>query len=280
MNENRFINAGGVKTRYWSKGHGGVPFVLLHGLGGTVEDWGETIETLAQDRRVIAIDLLGNGLTEKPHSCEYLPDQMRDHILHTLDALELSEVDLNGWSLGGRIAINLAHAYPQRVRRLILTAPAGIGRDTIVKLDAPFPNMLWQLATQPAESGVRILRNALRSGGGKRLFEFSKRRFVFISEPEARTVFVRQLRSFIGPSGYLEGPRQTLLTELKDLTLPALAIWGRQDNFVPMDHFAILEECLPQVRLYAIENCGHTPHIEWPDIYAEAVHNFLCNTDA
>ncbi len=69
--EDKYVTTGTVRTRYWSMGHGGVPLVLLHGLGGTVADWGETIEALAQRRRVVAVDLLGFGC-KRLHSSSFL----------------------------------------------------------------------------------------------------------------------------------------------------------------------------------------------------------------
>jgi len=273
--KDEYVIAGSHRTRYWSMGHGGVPLVLLHGLGGTVADWGDTIMALANGRRVVAIDLLGNGQTDKPADCFYTPDQMRDHVIATLDALELGKVDLNGWSLGGRIAINVAHAVPDRVRRLVLTAPAGIGPDTILNFDASYPDILKQLITHPSQSGWRIFRNALLNGGAGRLAAFSARRLVLASSRSSRIAFLRQLRSFVGPSGYLEEPRAEVLAELALIRLPTLAIWGRQDHFAPFSHFAALKEAMPEVGLCVIEQCGHTPHIEKPDIYEKAVNAFL-----
>lgn len=249
--------------------------MLLHGLGGTVADWSETIETLALRRRVIAIDLLGNGHTDKPVGCDYTAVEMRDHVVATLDALGLDRVDLNGWSLGGRIAVNVVHAFPERVRRLILTAPAGIGPDTIINFEAPILDILGQLITHPGESGWRILRNAVQSGGSKRLAEFTARRFVLAADKESREAFLRQLRGLVGTSGYLSVPRQVLLGELAQIDVPTLAIWGRQDHFAPFSHFEILKDAMPKVDLCVIEECGHTPHIEWPDVYAKAVDAFL-----
>ena len=273
--EDEYVTVGTVRTRYWSMGHGGVPLVLLHGLGGTVADWGETIEALAKRRRVVAVDLLGNGGTDKPADCLYTPIEMRDHVNATLDALNLTQFDLNGWSLGGRVAISVAHATPDRVRRLILTAPAGIGPDTIVDFDAPYLDILRQLVTNPSESGWRILRNAIQSGSGGRLAKFAARRFTLASDAASRDAFLLQLRSFVGPSGYLEGPRLSVLNELVEISLPTLAIWGRQDHFAPFSHFDLLKEAMPEVELFVIEKCGHTPHIEWPDEYETAVDAFL-----
>jgi len=275
MREDSFVTNNDIRTRYWSVGRGGVPLVLLHGLGGTVEDWAGTMGPLAQYRRVIAIDLLGCGRTDKPENCIYSLEAMRDHVLKVLDALELDVVDLNGWSLGGRIALDIAHLTPDRVRCLVLTAPAGIGADTLLDLTAPWNVLLRQGISRPANSANRIVRNALRSGGAKRLARFSARRVMLVTDRAARNVFLRQLRSIIGPSGYLAKPRDELLCKLPEIRTPTFAIWGTEDYFAPFSHAAMLRTKMPNCTIHPIQRCGHTPHIEWPDIYVSAVNSFL-----
>ena len=256
-------------------GQGSAPLVFLHGLGGTIEDWAGTLKPLALNRRVIAIDMLGSGRTDKPVNCTYAPDLMRDHIISTLDALELDRFDLNGWSLGGRIALDVAHMVPQRVRRLVLTAPAGIGPDTMLDLNAPLHIALGQAIARPSASGWRILGNAFRSGGANRLMKFTARRVSLVTDAQSRVAFLGQLRSFVGASGFLAGPRHTLLQKLAQIDTPTLAVWGRQDNFAPFAHSAALTDQMPNCALHVVEQCGHMPHIEWPDIYTNAVDAFL-----
>ena len=273
--EDRFVISNGIRTRYWETGEGGPPLVLLHGLGGTIEDWAGTLRPLAQKRRVIAIDLLGCGQTDKPLNSSYSLQLMRAHVLATLDALDVGSFTLNGWSLGGRIALDLAHAEPDRVLRLILTAPAGVGRETILDLKAPILDILAQIAVRPGASGFRIMRNAVQNGNAVRLLRFAARRTRLVTDKPTRNAFQRQLRSILGPSGYLSKPRADLMSKLPQIKSPTLAVWGRQDAFAPFAHSKILLKEMPDCRLEAIERCGHTPHIEWPDIYANAVNTFL-----
>ena len=273
--DNQFITSGGIRTRYWSVGEGGITLVLLHGLSGTIEDWSETLPALSKNRRVIAIDLLGSGQTSKPADCTYAPDTMRDHVLDVLDALSLDVVDMNGWSLGGRIAIDVACAAPHRVRRLVLTAPAGIGVDTMIDFDASLPAVVRQVITRPGASGLRILTNAFHSGNSSRLASFTARRMALFAHPSSRKAFIGQLKSFVGPKGFLEGPRQDLLAKLPITQTPTLAIWGRNDNFSPFAHAAVLVDLMPHCTLQVVEHCGHAPHIEWPDIYTGALTSFL-----
>ena len=273
--EDKYVKIGGVRTRYWTQGQGGVPLVLLHGLGGSIEDWLGVLRPLATKRRVIAIDLLGCGKTDKPLNCSYTPSIMRAHIAATLDALGLDCVTLGGWSLGGRIALELVHASPDRFDRLILTAPAGIGKDTFIDFSVTFPEVMGQIAVRPGATGFRMIRNALRNGSVKRMLKFAARRVNLVTDFPTRTAFLRQLRSIVGPSGYLAKPRHELNAKLNHINLPTLAIWGRQDNFAPHTHSKLLVRAVPNCELLTFERCGHTPHIECPDEYVKAIDAFL-----
>ena len=275
--QDRTLTHDGIRTRYWSVGSGGVPLILLHGLGGTIADWSETLPALSQHRRVIAVDLLGSGGTDKPVGCTYAPEVMRDHILGILDALSLDTVDIDGWSLGGRIALDIASAAPQRVRRLVLTAPAGIGPDTLLDFDASLPALLGQAITRPSVSGVRIIGNAIHSGNGRRMMAFAARRLALAADAASRRAFLGQMRSIVGGRGFLPGPRHDLLARLPSIQTPTLAVWGRNDTFSPFAHAAILCDLMPRCSLHVIESCGHAPQIEWPDIYNAAVAGFLSN---
>ncbi len=270
-----YADVDGVQTRYWRVGRGGVPLVLLHGLGGTIEDWVGTITPLALDREVIAFDLVGCGKTDKPSDCAYTPADMLAHAQGTIEALGLATFDIGGWSLGGRIALQIAYAAPEQVRRLVLTAPAGIGADTIVKLDAPLPELLSQIVTRPTASGLRVLRNATQSDNAWRLLKFAARRVSLVTDSPSRTAFTRQLRGLVGPRGYLKGPRSILRHQMPSIETPTLAIWGEEDIFAPYEHSAQLLELMPHCKLYSIPDCGHAPHVEFPDIYAKAVREFL-----
>ena len=83
------------------------------------------------------------------------------------------------------------------------------------------------------------------------------------------------MQSIVGPAGYLVGPRNELLSQLPEITTPTLAIWGREDHFVPFPHAAILGRLMPDCTVRAIDDCGHTPHIERPEVYNRILADFV-----
>lgn len=107
---------------YWeSLGSGGTPLVMLHGGYGQTAMLGGLPARLAEDRRVVAVDLQGHGRTadiDRPLTYEALGDDIAALTQH----LGLGSVDLMGYSLGGGTALRTAIQHPDRVRRLVVVA--------------------------------------------------------------------------------------------------------------------------------------------------------------
>ncbi len=99
------------------------PLVLLPGLGMRVEHWAPHLPILAARRRVIALDLRGGVASDAPPGPYAIPELAGD-VVAALDTLGLERVDLLGLSMGGFVAQELALAWPERVRRLVLALTA------------------------------------------------------------------------------------------------------------------------------------------------------------
>jgi 3-oxoadipate enol-lactonase len=94
------------------------PLVLLHGLGDDASVWEMVGEDLAQYFRVLAIDLRGRGLSDRPGAYSF--ELMRDDVLGVLDRLGLDRINLLGHSMGGTVAYLIAEKEPDRIVRLVL----------------------------------------------------------------------------------------------------------------------------------------------------------------
>ena len=103
--------------------------VCLHGWGCSVYTFRELLPLLARaGQRVIAIDLPGHGLSDKPESKEaYTADALINCIIGVLDALGVARATFVGHSMGGALSARIAVRYPGRVKRLVLCAPVGFG---------------------------------------------------------------------------------------------------------------------------------------------------------
>src|SRR6185312_14881054 len=113
--------AGGLSTIEAGTGE---PVLLLHGLGATKASFLPTLDALAPSYRAIAVDLPGFGDSAKPLFAAYDPSYFARAMTALLDALELDSAHVVGNSMGGRVALELGLAHPDRVNRLVLLAPS------------------------------------------------------------------------------------------------------------------------------------------------------------
>src|SRR5262249_46696505 len=123
----REIAADGLRLRYLEMGEGaGVPVLLLHGFGADLNTWMFTQPALAEGRRVIALDLPGQGgSTKELHGAD--AESLAAVIGRTVDALSVERMHLAGHSMGGGVAISFALRQPERVATLSLLASASLG---------------------------------------------------------------------------------------------------------------------------------------------------------
>ncbi|MGW5262313.1 alpha/beta fold hydrolase [Microbispora sp. NPDC004025] len=226
MTDHASVQANGVRIAYRTYGpEGGVPLVLLHGLGEGMADWAGVAPALAAHRHVYALDLRGHGASERPGT--YGLELMRDDVLAFLDALSLGTVDVIGHSMGGLVAYLLAAERPDRVRTLILEdVPIPVPREPppLVRPEGPLP-FDWAMVTairpeidrpDPAwlERLGRITARTLVIGGGPdshipqdRVAEMARRvpgaahvtipagHLVHENAPDA---FIREVLAFLG----------------------------------------------------------------------------------
>ena len=120
------VELDGRTIRYFERGSGGIPLVLVHGFGGDLNNWLFNHEVLAAGRRVIALDLPGHGESSKALQRGDL-DELSGVLLALLDHLDIALVHLVGHSMGGAVSLNAARLAPRRVCSLTLIGSAGLG---------------------------------------------------------------------------------------------------------------------------------------------------------
>jgi pimeloyl-ACP methyl ester carboxylesterase len=120
--KSEFFVAKGVKIHYLVAGRG-EPVVLIHGLHASANiNWkiNGVIAELANDRRVVAIDLPGHGRSDKPEGKEAYGIQLVEDVVLLLDHLNIERAHVVGYSMGGMTAMKLAATHPERVRSVLL----------------------------------------------------------------------------------------------------------------------------------------------------------------
>jgi pimeloyl-ACP methyl ester carboxylesterase len=265
---------GGARLHYLTCGEG-EPLVLLHGRGSGGAVFTPLFAPLAAQRRVIALDLPGWGLSEKPIFTGRSPqDALRfwmDGVTALLDHLGLESVDLLGHSMGGFTALGLALDQPARVRQLLLADAGGLGRNMSLDLRLYF----W---LKPE----RLHRWLGRNGMARLLAQDTPGRPIPRDEAFEYTWQVTTQRDVI-PSGArafdrwidLSGVHMNFLDRLLKLEQPTLLLWGERDRIAPYADALRARKLIRHGRLVAFTGCGHSPFAERPADFARVVNVWL-----
>jgi 2-hydroxy-6-oxonona-2,4-dienedioate hydrolase len=258
---------GGVRLRYVDvrpAAEQGPPLVMLHGIASRIEEYEDIIDHLRVGRRVIVMDLPGNGYSDKPER-PYTLSFLEDSVLALLDDLRVTEADLAGGSLGGHLVLRLGHRAPGRFRRLAPWAPAGAWkpmRALGLLLKAWLPALFWPVVWVQS----RFWYHPKWKGRQGALLE------AFAHYREIHTPgFVRM---------YFDVAREQLETSLfpiaPSITQPTLVLWGDQDHALGMgEGVRRLVSLLPDARLRVLHGARHSLANEAPEVVAREVDAFL-----
>lgn len=249
--------------------------MLLHGISCSVLEWEHNIAALAQDHCVIALDLLGCGLSDKPLDVSYDMESQSRFVFDFMDAMGLSTVSLVGNSMGGRIAIECAAMQPERINAIALSAPAGVGVDTLFNFRLASIPWLGELLTKPSMFGLGMIWKMAFHDKSFVTQKLVAEKLAMAQQPNAQAVFLTTLRSLLGFGGFHEAPRQAFLERIAQIRCPSLIIWGQQDQFLPVTHVKLLQTLLPHARYELVDQCGHVPMTEISDRFNQMVLDFL-----
>ncbi len=272
--EDRYIRVGGINTRYWTAGEKGSAVVLVHGLGGFIENWVHNIDALAQRHRVYAMDLVGFGRSDKTPLTRDLNVLVR-FINDFIGTLGIEKASLVGNSLGGGLVLAFALEYPEKVEKLVLIGNAGMGRGVIrgvIFCSLPF---IGELLVRPSFKRVAGLWQKIVNDSSLITPELVDLTYRLIAQPGAREALLAALRAGINLFGQRDKLTRQILARLNTLKAPTLVIWGRQDRIIPVAHARIAVAKIPGARLELFDRCGHMPMFEYPEKFNQLVLDFL-----
>ncbi|GLS92976.1 alpha/beta fold hydrolase [Piscinibacter gummiphilus] len=267
----RFAESNGRRLAYRSIGEG-QPIVLCTRFRGNLDVWDPAfLDALAAGGlRVITFDYSGLGLSTGTRTYDAASLAKDAHDL--IEALELKNVIIGGWSLGGIAAQLVIALYPQRLSHAVLigTTPPG----PMVKP----PEQLFYDTARLAEYGIEaeeILffepKSALSRAAARRSVDR-------IAQRQDRSVPVpvdfAANHLGTGPKGDVF-PAVAVLELLKRTTLPILHIGGDHDIIFPVENWYALNQLLPTVRLLTFPSAGHGPHHQHPQAAADAIVSFV-----
>jgi pimeloyl-ACP methyl ester carboxylesterase len=219
---------------------GGVPLVLVHGLGARDEDWAPMLKRLKRAGfHVYAPDLLGYGRSPKPQDGDYSIAGEEKFVYDFVQAIGLQKTDLGGWSMGGWITLKLALDHPEIVDRVVVYDSAGL------RFDLNRPASLFR--PQNTDDVQRLFS---QMDPEERPFPRFLRRDLLRAMQAHQWVVDRSVAAMM--TG-----RDLLDNQLANFQEPLLIVWGGEDHLTPLAVGERMHQLVPKSELDILEGCGH-----------------------
>jgi pimeloyl-ACP methyl ester carboxylesterase len=272
--EDRYTKVGNVNTRYWSAGEKGSTVILLHGVSCHVEFWERNIAALAREHRVFAVDIVGFGRTDKPEVV-YTFQLMADFVLDFMKTMGIDKASLVGNSMGAGISLTVAAQAPERVKKIVLVDPVGLGRGLSPVMRLMTLPVIGNVLTKPSRKGVVRQMQLCLYNPSLASDDFIDRATAIGTLPGNQRSFLSFLRETCNMAGVKKGLVADFAALLKKIKTPTLVIWGRQDSIFPVADGEAAVKGMANVRLHVIDRAGHLPQIDKPEEFNATVLDFL-----
>jgi len=253
------VEVSGVGIEMTARGKGR-PLVFLHPghPSGRLDPAAPVLELLAGNTRVLAPTHPGFGATAAPRNFTTI-DDLAYLYLDLLDALDVRDAVLVGAQLGGFIAAQMAVESTARISHLVLVDAFGIkvgDRETrdIADIYAITDKHLAELAWADPKKMTRDTKTL----------------------PEPELVQMARSRESTGRyawSPYMHDPK--LKQRLHRVRVPTLVLWGARDQVAKPDYGRAYAAAIPGAKFQLIEGAGSFPHLEQPELFAQAIADFI-----
>jgi len=257
-----------VATTFVRRGAGGDPILLIHGFDSSVLEFRRLLPLLATHNETWAVDLLGFGFTERAPDLPVSPATILAHLRGFWESAIAKPVILVGASMGGATAIDFTLNYPEAVKSLVLLDSAGMSRGPIAGkfLFPPLDYFATEFLRNP-----KVRQSISENAYFDKTFASEDARICAAWHLDSPN-WNRSLASFTKSGGY--GSFRDRLSEIRR---PTLILWGRNDRILGTKDAEKFRDAIDGSKLIWIDNCGHVPHLERPDITAEHILNFRIN---
>lgn len=259
------LSPNAVATSYVHQGNVGTPILLIHGFDSSVVEFRRLLPLLATTNQTWAVDLLGFGFTDRPRTIEISPKAIAIHLYSFWKTLINQPVILVGASMGGAAAIDFTLTYPQAVKKLVLIDSAGFKAAAMGKFMFP---PLGYLATQFL-SNPKVRASISRTAYKDRSLASVDAQLcaaLHLNMPD----WNRALIAFTKSGGYT-----SFKDKLAQITLETLILWGNADRILGLADAEKFKQAIARSQLVWINDCGHVPHLEKPQLTAQHILDFL-----
>ncbi len=264
------------RLRYLDAGTGERAFVLVHGMGGRWQHWLETIPTLAEHGRVLALDLPGFGQSEPPAATASL-NGFADAVAQLIRDLNVERAVFVGHSMGGPIALRFASRHPDLAEAIVLVGGAVfqfsalLGLHEVVRFIAKRPRESAAIAAEIATAGLPAPSSLRRQIASSTLL---RRAFLapYVFDPAALpSDSAALIVDGAGAPGVLPTVRAIGRSDpragIDSVSCPILSIAADHDRITPLPDTEAFQREVPRARTVVLEGCGHMAMLERPQAF-------------
>ncbi len=262
-----------IETRYetarihYMESGKGEPLILVHSAGQSLYTFRRLFYKLAMYYRVIAVDLVGHGYSDRPDFFDYTIGDHAESLARFMDSMGIESAHILGFSFGAGYALELAHKHPERVGKVVAICPGGV--------------------TSEMPLTVRMMESGLFGGIASRMYNLKSvkkmlNECVFdhtvINEHDAAEYFKPVADSssrYAVRRTLAEFDENALISSLREIQAPVLLLWGEDDKWHPAGEVDEYRSSLRSCSCTVIRNAGHLVHEEKPDRIAELVRGFI-----
>jgi pimeloyl-ACP methyl ester carboxylesterase len=272
--QDRYVKVGNINTRFWTAGNKGPSVLLIHGAGGSVENWLPNIGAFTEEYRIYALDLPGFGRSDKP-SIPYSVPYLAEFVPDFLAVHGVERAHIVGHSMGGAIALQMAFSRPNMLDKLVLVDALGFGTRAHVALRLMALPFIGERMIRPSRKGTKnLFKTAFFNPA-----VLTEEMIDFVIEtaglPGYGEAFLSAGRSFSSVWGVKRKFVQSIVDNARRLRCPTLVIWGKQDKLLPVEHAHVADSVIANAKLQLFDACGHLPQLEHPEAFNSTVLRFL-----
>jgi len=272
--QNRYITLGGHRHRYVETGSSEHTLLLLHGISSSLDFYEQVIPRLSASFRVLALDFLGFGLSEKPRNKEYTLELYASLIREFLEKTgSIGErLYATGHSMGGKYLLASALLYPGTFSKIVLSNTDGFIHVPAWARGISLPGVrqiLKKIMTTEKVS-EKMFAAAFHKAGSVDPDSFRKN-LEAVRDQEAFDTVMSLNRNLLK----LDLKRAGLRERLGELNIPVLVIWGDQDQYISPKIAGSVKTELPCSSLVMFDDCGHAPMLEYPEKFSSTVREFI-----
>ncbi|MBW4889662.1 alpha/beta hydrolase [Mucilaginibacter sp. HMF5004] len=241
---------------YIEKGEGEV-LLLLHGLMGALSNWEDVIEEFSKEYRVIIPMLPIYDLPLLTTGVKSLAKYVHKFVIYK----KLDNICLLGNSLGGHVALIYCLSHQEYVKSMVLTGSSGLYENSF---GGTFPRReSYDFVKEKVEYTFYDPQTATK--------ELIDEVFATVNDRHKVIRILAMAKSAI---------RHNMSKDLDKIRIPVSLIWGKNDKITPPEVAEEFHRLLPDSELHWVENCGHAPMMERPQVFNQLLKGFLAKTKA